>query len=65
MTPIERDRNLTIDAILTHIRGRVRTLTADERYEVLRLLADRLCELNDDTLDNLPAVNMEGTRNDA
>jgi hypothetical protein len=64
MTPIERDRNLTVDAILTHIRGRVRGLGVEERYEVLRLLADRLTELNDDTLDNLPAVNMEGTRNE-
>jgi hypothetical protein len=64
MTPIERDRNLVIDAVLTHIRGRVRTLGVEERYEVLRLLADRLTELNDDTLDNLPAVDVEGTRNE-
>jgi hypothetical protein len=65
MTPIERDRNLTVDAVLTHIRGRVRGLGVEERYEVLRLLADRLCELNDETIDNPTTADVEGHRNDA
>jgi hypothetical protein len=47
------DKELTerTDAMLSAIRMRVRGLTANDRYALLSVLASRLSELNDDTVE--------------